>query len=106
MGTDAERAAELFLQITRRRKMVGVDVRLQNPFDAQPLGFNRLGDGIGGVRPNPSGGGIIVEHASVGVGGRHSCANRAVFACLVGYPGQRLKVLYLLSSSPPICLWL
>ena len=42
--------------------MVGMDVRLQNPFDAQPLDLNRFGDGIGGVRPYPSGGGIIVEH--------------------------------------------
>jgi len=42
--------------------MVGVDMRLQNPFDAQPLSLNRFGDGIGGVRPYPSGGGIIVEH--------------------------------------------
>lgn len=42
--------------------MVGMDVRLQNPFDAQPLGLNRFGDGIGGVRPYPSGGGNIVEH--------------------------------------------
>jgi hypothetical protein len=42
--------------------MVGMDVRLQNPFDAQPLGLNRFGDGIGGVRLYPSRGGIIVEH--------------------------------------------
>jgi hypothetical protein len=42
--------------------MVGMDVRFQNPFDAQPLGLNRFGNGIGGVRPYPSGGGVIVEH--------------------------------------------
>src|ERR1700730_6477746 len=42
--------------------MVGMDVRLQNPFDAQTLGLNHFGDGIGGVGPYPSGGGIIIEH--------------------------------------------
>jgi hypothetical protein len=42
--------------------MVGMDMRLQNPFGLQTLGLNHFGDGIGGVRPYPSGGGIIVEH--------------------------------------------
>ena len=34
--TNAEHAAELFLKIARRRKMVGVDVRLQNRSTRSP----------------------------------------------------------------------
>src|SRR5580700_7214871 len=42
--------------------MVGIDMRLQNPFDPQTLVLNHFGDVIGGVRPYLSSGGIIVEH--------------------------------------------
>ena len=48
-----------------------------------------------------------LERMSVGARRRRRYANCAdVFASLAAHPGYRLKVLYLLSSSTPICFWL
>lgn len=44
---------------------------------------------------------------NVGVRRRRRCANRAeISQASRTIPGYRLKILYLLSSSPPICFWL
>ena len=62
MIADADPAAEMFLDIGRRREMVGMDMGFQHPVHYQPLGADKFDHRIGRFRRRAPGGGAVIEH--------------------------------------------
>ena len=61
-GADAEPAAELLLEVGRRREMVGVDMGLEDPLDLELLLPHMGDDGVGRVMIGAARCRIVVEH--------------------------------------------
>ena len=62
LAADAQRAAELLLQVGRGREMVGVDVGLQHPFDLEAMLAHESDHPIGGMAVGAARGRVIVQH--------------------------------------------
>ena len=58
---DAKLPAELALNVGRRRQVVCVDVRLEQPLDRQTALLDEVGDFVGMLVGKPAGGVVYVE---------------------------------------------
>ena len=77
---DGQLTAELFLEIGRRRQVIGVGVGLQQPLDRETFGFHVINEGVGRSVRGAARSRIVVQHAvddgaDIGAGIAHDMAD-------------------------------
>ena len=63
IGADGDLAAKLLLEIGRRRQMIGMNVRLEQPLHVEAAFFHERDDLVSGFRGCPARRSVIIEHA-------------------------------------------